>query len=287
MFLNSEIIMVMGNTPSSTISNNHRQTTAAELEPPSPQPPAATPPPQPTENFTCEICIEPMLLRNKLFNNDGKCGHPFCSDCMIKYIQAKLEDNTAVIPCPALNCGQFLEPLTCRELIGEELFIRWCDVLCERALMCFPQSYCPNRNCSALIVNECGGNLKKELCPNCKRLFCFNCKVTWHAGFRCEESGETRDLNDLAFGWLAEQRKWIRCPQCHHFVERINGCQIVRCRCETTFCYKCGQKANAVQHWGYCDGDDHLSCRCRNWWPLLLFVSFVWITICLLMVLIG
>ncbi|KAL3539010.1 hypothetical protein ACH5RR_002376 [Cinchona calisaya] len=29
------------------------------------------------------------------------------------------------------------------------------------------------------------------------------------------------DRNDPAFGVLAEQKKWMRCPRCHHFVELI------------------------------------------------------------------
>ncbi|KAL3515127.1 hypothetical protein ACH5RR_022029 [Cinchona calisaya] len=199
-------------------------------EPPPRPTPTPTPTPQQEQQrqqnqtvITCEICIEPMISPRQIFKSpNNKCGpHPFCKDCMIKYIQSKLDDNVSRIPCPALNCSQFLDPRSCRSLVGPQLFVKWCDSLCESAVMGYPRCYCPNRNCSAMILNECGGIVKKATCPNCKRPFCFQCKLPWHAGFRCEESGELRDRNDRAFGVLVEQKNWRRCPRCQHFVELI------------------------------------------------------------------
>nr|GMD02578.1 probable E3 ubiquitin-protein ligase RNF217 [Ipomoea batatas] len=147
------------------------------------------------------------MLSPRKFKNRDSCSHPFCSDCIVKYIAVKLECNAAKIQCPALDCGEFLDPIACRTLLGPQL-----------------------RNCSVLIVNECGGTVKRSKCPSCKVLLCFHCKLPWHAGFRCEESRELRDRNDVAFGVLAEQKRWARCPRCRHFVERIEGCKIINCR---------------------------------------------------------
>ncbi|KAK2978265.1 hypothetical protein RJ640_017116 [Escallonia rubra] len=180
--------------------------------------------------FTCEICIEPMLSPTQKFKTSSKCTHPFCTDCMIKYIQVKIDENLPNIKCPALNCEHFFDPLSCKAVLPPELFDKWCDVLCDSAILGFERSYCPNQDCSALILNECGGSVKKSACPICKRLFCFRCKLPWHAGFQCEESRELRDANDVAFGVLVERQKWIRCPQCQRFIERIDGCPIMKCR---------------------------------------------------------
>ncbi|KVI07686.1 Zinc finger, C6HC-type [Cynara cardunculus var. scolymus] len=153
---------------------------------------------------------------------------------MIKYIQMKLDDNLSDIKCPAMACNHSLEPLSCRPKIARQLFDKWCDVLCESAVLKLDRVYCPNQDCSELIVNECGErDLKRCLCPNCMKPFCFWCKVPWHAGYMCEESGETRDENDVAFGVLAERKGWIRCPTCQHFVELADGCTIVRCSYES------------------------------------------------------
>ncbi|KAJ0798201.1 putative IBR domain, E3 ubiquitin ligase RBR family, TRIAD supradomain-containing protein [Helianthus annuus] len=112
-------------------------------------------------------------------------------DCMIKYIHVKLQDNVSDIKCPSLTC-----------------------------------------ECSALMINECGGggSLKRCVCPSCKKPFCFRCKVPWHVGYACEDSRETMDQNDVAFGVLSERKKWMRCPKCRHCVELVKGCEIVRCR---------------------------------------------------------
>ncbi|OIT20369.1 PREDICTED: probable E3 ubiquitin-protein ligase RNF217 [Nicotiana attenuata] len=236
----------MGNTLQKLGQNHSEQNQEHELQ--------VTELPGEPQNFTCEICIEPMLLPNKKFKNQNLCVHPFCTDCIIKYITVKLDDNIGDIPCPSLNCKNFLDPISCRNLVGPELFVKWCDVFYESAVLGLAHCYCPNQNCSVLILDECGGNAKRSKCPNCKSLFCFQCKLPWHAGLRC---GELRDENDVAFRVLAKRKKWKRCPKCRHFVELVDGCKSVRCRCGAKFCYKCGGRVYgrdwcALLIWDYC-----------------------------------
>ncbi|XP_047312658.1 E3 ubiquitin-protein ligase RSL1-like [Impatiens glandulifera] len=170
--------------------------------------------------FTCEICIEPTLSPEQRFKNKDLCTHPFCKDCITKYIQVKVEDdNIASIKCPGLCCDYDLDPLSCRLILPIKLFEKWCDFLCKDTILGLNHCYCPNQQCSALVVNECGRDLKRSVCPNCKKTFCFKCNTLWHAGFSCEESGATRDANDVAFGILAERNAWKRCPRCRHYVQ--------------------------------------------------------------------
>ncbi|KAL0376173.1 UNVERIFIED_CONTAM: hypothetical protein Scaly_0734900 [Sesamum calycinum] len=192
-------------------------------------PPQQQPQQQEEENqeFTCEICIEPTSNADKKFTNTNRCSHPFCTDCMIKYIRVKLDDdNVGHIKCPAFNCDHTLDPLACASLVGPSLFVRWCDVLCEAAIVGFDKCYCPHRNCNALILNECGGMRRSRIARIVKDGFK---KSIWHAGFGCEESAVLRDRNDMAFGILVEQKKWKSCPRCRHFVELLEGCKIVKC----------------------------------------------------------
>ncbi|KAK7275363.1 hypothetical protein RIF29_16479 [Crotalaria pallida] len=199
---------------------------------------------------TCEICIEP-LPADKVFNNNNLCVHPFCLDCIAKYIEAKVEENVGNIPCPALNCKQLLDPLFCRSIISKQLFDKWCDTLCASIILNLGhRSYCPNPSCVALVINECKGQAKRVQCPNCKNYFCFECQIPWHAGYRCEESGQLKDRNDVLFGELVERQKWCRCYKCGQCVERIEGCRWVQCRCRAICCYNCGEK----YHLGPCHG---------------------------------
>ncbi|XP_074348941.1 E3 ubiquitin-protein ligase RSL1-like [Apium graveolens] len=199
--------------------------------------------------ITCEICVEPVSS-NKLFKNQKKCAHPYCLDCITKYIDAKLDYGVSRIICPALNCDNYLDDVSCRPFISSQVFDKWCELLCESAVLEIDRCYCPYGDCSVLILNECGGTVKRSKCPKCKKLFCFSCQAVWHAGFRCEEARELRNSSDIAVGVLAEKKKWQRCPACHHCVERVSGCNYVTCRCGTLFCYKCGKKVK--QHCCWC-----------------------------------
>ncbi|XVF84328.1 hypothetical protein PTKIN_Ptkin17bG0028200 [Pterospermum kingtungense] len=199
-------------------------------------------PEEPDSDFTCEICIEPVGADNK-FKNSSLCKHSFCSDCVAKYIEAKVvEFNVANIDCPALDCKFSLDPLSCRPIISNHVFTKWCDLLCNATVLHHYSNkfvYCPYQDCSALILNECGGEPKQCTCPNCKNKFCFQCKCPWHAGYRCWEKEKFRDRNDVLVGELIEENKWTRCPKCGNVVERNGGCIYIRCRYDLLLILSC------------------------------------------------
>ncbi|XP_047312659.1 E3 ubiquitin-protein ligase RSL1-like [Impatiens glandulifera] len=177
-------------------------------------------PPSQLESFTCNICHEPTLPYERKFKNKHICDHTFCKDCINKYVQVKVnEHNVAKIKCPSLCCDFNLDPLSCSLILPAKIFEKWCDFLCQDAILGVDHCYCPNKECSALIMNECGGKVKRSVCPNCKQLLCFNCKISWHDGFSCEESGVIRDAEDVAFKVLEKVNNWKRCPKCRHCVE--------------------------------------------------------------------
>ncbi|KAM7278806.1 hypothetical protein ACFE04_005940 [Oxalis oulophora] len=180
--------------------------------------------PKKQTEFTCQICTEPTSTVRK-FRNKNLCSHSFCVDCVSKYIQLKILDNTAKIACPDLNCRKFLDPVANMSLISKPMFSKWCDLLCEDSVLDLTKCYCPN--CSEMVVNErkfrllkgCR-NVTKSKCPNCKVLFCFKCQKKWHAGFSCEENEAiTRDSNGILLGNLIKREQWQRCPACRHCVE--------------------------------------------------------------------
>ncbi|KAM7252394.1 hypothetical protein ACFE04_024277 [Oxalis oulophora] len=201
--------------------------------------------------FTCEICIEPTPTA-RTFNNNNLCTHLFCVECIAKYIQVKILENTAQISCPGLNCQHNIDPISSNtmSLISKPMFSKWCELLCQDSVLTLQKSYCPNRECMEMVVNECtniNNIVKKSKCPNCNEFFCFECKKKWHAGFRCEDNEElTRNRNGILLGMLIESEKWQRCPTCGHCVQRSEGCRIIKCRCNTTFCYNCGK--NMQEH---------------------------------------
>ncbi|XP_042018853.1 probable E3 ubiquitin-protein ligase RNF217 [Salvia splendens] len=193
------------------------------------------------QTFTCEICIEPSMLSQK-FSHGANCVHNICFMCIGSHIQSKIDDNICTIKCPKLDCGKILTPMECRQMIPSSLFVKWSDCLCLSTVSTYTSCYCPYRDCSELIINECDMPTTKCACPACKRLVCYACRAPWHAGFRCSEASQVKDENDVQFGILLEEMKWKRCPKCGHAIERIQGCRSVTCRCRTNFCYVCGSR---------------------------------------------
>ncbi|KAK0735224.1 hypothetical protein B0T26DRAFT_632984 [Lasiosphaeria miniovina] len=49
---------------------------------------------------------------------------------------------------------------------------------------------------------------------------------------------------------VAARMGWQRCPRCGMIVERIDGCNRMRCTCRHVFCYVCGSTWRECGH-GY------------------------------------
>ncbi|KAF7840451.1 putative E3 ubiquitin-protein ligase RNF217 [Senna tora] len=206
----------------------HRYTYSNELSPPL--------------ILTCEICIEEKHI-GKFFNAKN-CTHFYCIECIVKYIESKLQDNVPILACPRPNCDGILEPSYCRAILPYKVFIRWEKALCEQGIPENLKFYCPFKDCSALLINDNNNNnviITYSICPHCGRDICVNCKAPWHIGFECVRFERLKHNEEALMMDLAKRSKWRRCPNCKHYVEKRNGCDFIKCRCKHLFCYKCGQ----------------------------------------------
>ncbi|XP_026432779.1 helicase protein MOM1-like [Papaver somniferum] len=81
--------------------------------------------------FTCEICTEPIPLNEKFKNMEASgCFHPYCTDCVAKYIEIKVvHNNLSDIKCPNTNCFFLLDALSCRSVLPRKVFEKWCRLL--------------------------------------------------------------------------------------------------------------------------------------------------------------
>ncbi|KAI6679803.1 hypothetical protein NL676_033684 [Syzygium grande] len=191
---------------------------------------------KPDPSFVCEICVEPRT-GGDMFRIKG-CSHAYCNECVTKYVASKLQDNVTRIGCPSRAAVASILP--------PEVFDRWGKALCEALILESERFYCPYKDCSALLIKDGRAAMRESECLNCRRLFCVKCRVPWHAGMGCEEfqklnEGE-REREDIMLKKLAEEKHWRRCPKCSFYVQKISGCETVRCRCGLIFCYRCGAK---------------------------------------------
>ncbi|XP_050235190.1 E3 ubiquitin-protein ligase RSL1-like isoform X2 [Mercurialis annua] len=199
----------------------------------------------------CEICTERKEFSD-MFASDRCVHNSFCSNCISKHISAKIQQSITRVTCPGINCRSVLKLDICRTKLSKRVIDRWEEALSVEMINQLQKIYCPFKDCSALLVkdNKEGEKVTRECeCPFCHRLFCAECNVPWHSGFECgvfqKLNKDERGKDDLMLMKLAKQKKWIRCPKCRFYVERIHGCPHMTCRCRFEFCYGCGLQWNA------------------------------------------
>ncbi|PRQ47101.1 putative transcription factor C2H2 family [Rosa chinensis] len=198
--------------------------------------------------FVCAICADdkPGYQSFPIEN----CNHVYCSDCVINYIDFKLQENEPTIRCPVPGCKGLLEPEYCRSVLPAQVFARWGKAMCDAVIQGSEKFYCPYQDCSALLIDDGEEVVRESQCPHCGRMFCAQCKVAWHVGMDCSEfqrlSVDERGNEDVMLRNLAQSQNWRRCPSCMFYVEKSVGCSYMRCRCGYAFCYNCG--VQAVSH---------------------------------------
>ncbi|XP_013741058.1 E3 ubiquitin-protein ligase RSL1 [Brassica napus] len=198
----------------------------------------------------CMICMDEKPSSD-MFRGSVTCTHAYCTQCTIRYVANKIKENSAKIKCPDVDCTRSIEPYMCRDLIPKDVFERWEKILCESLISSWDKLYCPFKDCSSvMILDDVGGNnanVTQTECPSCHRMFCAQCKVAWHVGVGCEEFqmyGNTKkkssDEEDALLVQMATNKQWRRCPSCKFYVEKVDGCMHIKCRCGFQFCYGCG-----------------------------------------------
>jgi hypothetical protein len=60
---------------------------------------------------------------------------------------------------------------------------------------------------------------------------------------------DERDAIDYDFRRLASEKRYVRCPQCHHYIEHGGGCEHMRCRCGRPFTYNLYGPSGARVPW--------------------------------------
>ncbi|XP_034601306.1 E3 ubiquitin-protein ligase RSL1 [Setaria viridis] len=218
---------------------------------------------QQQQHHPCSICMEPMAP-SEAHRCGAACGHAFCRACLSGHVRAKVEAGTgtgAVVRCPDPSCAGAVDPELCRAARPPDVFERWCAALCESLFPAARRTYCPFPDCSEMMVADGDGDggggaegcVTQSECQVCRRLFCARCRVApWHAGVACDEyqwlAMGDGGREDMMLYEMAGAMSWKRCPKCQFFVDKIDGCAHISCRCGFEFCYRCGTTWRST-HW--------------------------------------
>ena len=191
----------------------------------------------------CEICLEEFNEYDSL-NYELKCGCIIHNNCFDDYIKNAVENNKIPILCP--NCKAEIHPnLIYDSLISNnqtDLIKKFEKFSMDHYLLNHKDSYscCPTPGCEYTFFFE---NENHFICPQCHKNYCLFCKNEWHEGMTCQEYMDSKDVNklDQKFKEFVQGQNYKICPKCGIWVEKVFGCNHMRCMCGADFCYRCGK----------------------------------------------
>ncbi|EKX35951.1 hypothetical protein GUITHDRAFT_146109 [Guillardia theta CCMP2712] len=185
-----------------------------------------------SRTFTCPICLDDIPRGDQVCY--FRCGHRFCFDCATNYVTVKVKEGQVAqqsLVCPQDGCAA---PLTVQEIRGclsenAECMEKFENFSLKLFLERSPNTlfFCPTPACSNVIETGTLNEKEKYICPACRRSYCLKCSK-----------------EDRKFLGLVSRKGMKKCPSCNFWVEKSEGCNAMRCRCGTTFCWRCGDDVN-------------------------------------------
>ena len=200
----------------------------------------------------CVVCYE------SLGSNRTCCGTCVCASCMFNVVLTNIGDGDPYVECPASDCTKALGKEEVLRLIDargyltevKEKYIRLRVNAGEEE----GKKTCPN--CSFVQEKELPklGLFKRwryreeEIrvrCQSCDHDWCFACHSPWHNDVDCKtfRKGEKQFRSWTKGQTVTGVANCQKCPICRVHIQRSTGCDCMTCnRCNTKFCYKCGEK---------------------------------------------
>ncbi|KAH0587100.1 Putative uncharacterized protein, chloroplastic [Termitomyces sp. J132] len=214
-----------------------------------------------SSNDICPICYD-AVSNNPLVLG---CKHIYCTDCIRHYITSASETKNFPLTCMGdeAKCKIPISIPVIRKFLPQQQFENLVNIAFFTYLDQHPQEfrYCTTPDCTQIYRANTQSMLK---CPSCFAEVCSSCHEEAHEGMSCEDrqarkAQHEEQLND---SW-ATTHGVKRCPACSVYIEKVEGCNHMTCRCGVHICWICVRVFPAQQiythlgevHGGPFDGD--------------------------------
>ncbi|CAG8501906.1 3442_t:CDS:2 [Racocetra persica] len=180
-------------------------------------------------SLECAICCDKT---DNILNMTTQCAHEpsTCQDCINKYVNIQLIRKNTLIKCLVDECDNTMEYQDVQRVVSRELFRKFDDVCLRLALQSDPGfRWCQGGSeCVSGQIHIGGGKLIISEIDFLKRLTCqeYDIKI-----------GKIDTESQI---YLEKNTK--SCPKCGIHIQKIDGCDHVKCKIESClmeFCWLC------------------------------------------------
>ena len=191
-----------------------------------------------SDDTSCPICYDVVSQPVEI-----NCNHIYCSACLRHYILSTFDNHSFPLKCMGSDatCNNHFSLPLIRKFLPPQHF----EQLVTAAFTSYLDrnsdtfKYCITPGCSQIYRATA---LPYELqCPSCFIKICSACHTKGHTGMSCIEKRQHKNLEEqehLLRAWAGENNV-KQCPSCQAWVEKVEGCHHINCRCGVHFCWIC------------------------------------------------
>ena len=183
------------------------------------------------ETMTCLICYESFASSEIIFCSH--CDLHVCFPCLTTHVSSKIIEGVVGITCPGESCSRALSDQLVAAFAPDRVAIYFKNKV---ELENNPnRKTCPNCHKIEEMIDLKDKEKRKIRCSQCNLAWCFHCHAPWHSGITCENyNQDTQGHGKKALKFWAKNkgsqaRNATKCPSCHFYIERISGCDHMRC----------------------------------------------------------
>ncbi|KAG7094628.1 hypothetical protein E1B28_005452 [Marasmius oreades] len=196
-----------------------------------------------TSESSCPVCLAEVSNSFKL-----GCGHEYCTACLRHFLTTDIRDFPVVCVGDEATCGKPISLPTIQKFLTESQF----NTLLETAFSKHIEQnhltyrYCNTPDCQQIYRCEDpsmadSAPITNRQCPSCLAVICMRCHGDAHDGMTCDERREHFEPPEhvvLNEAW-AKRAGAKRCPSCDVWMEKIEGCNHMSCKCGAHVCWEC------------------------------------------------
>lgn len=201
------------------------------------------------KEFPCDLCtglthpVEDMFV-------SSCCRRRSCREMQCGWFRAEIEAARLPIRCVFFThgCKETVLEDQLSSVLPDEFFTHYLRLWQKKIQEMTGAKFCRAVDCQGVVFEDDLGLPNSEstakhhfVCTvNHAHQWCLTCDAIWHKGQACNEyqANRAKRAEDDTNRLVAEMG-WARCPGCGNGVERIEGCNAMKCRCGAGFCYLC------------------------------------------------